>query len=56
MPRRKYREIVCTICGLSYSLDDYEFCPYCASRDVTPEDIIENEDQDDIIGENWNEL
>ena len=56
MPRRKYTELVCPVCGLPYSLDDYEECPYCASRDVTVDDVLEDDDMDDIIGENWNEL
>jgi len=55
MPRRKYVEIVCPVCNLPYSQDDYDCCPYCAARDITIEETFDD-DQDDIIGENWNEL
>jgi len=55
MFRRKYTEIICPVCELPYSQDDYDFCPYCAARDLNIEDIYDD-DQDVIIGENLNEL
>jgi len=49
---RKYKEVECPVCGYLYSLDDYEYCPNCAAKDVDIFDLYPDDEEEEEIDYN----